>query len=114
MTLSVLGVSCITVNSERQFYWHVQSCGVRLVDRTSCQMVCHIASHVDVVAIIILTVLSAVHLVRHSCPLCIVACSLKATWQSACSSSAVYVSHTASESHSVGSYHSVVVLTQVR
>ena len=113
MALAIAGVTGIAVNGQREFDGHIQTGGVGYKYRTASQVVGHIAAHVDVVAVIVLAILGAVHLVRHACPLGVVACGFEAAGQSAHTATTIDVTHTAAKTYGIGCYHTVVVATQV-
>ena len=100
--------TCVAVDGQREFDRDAAAVGVGHETGTAAQQVGHKRAYVDVVAVVVLALLRAVHLVGHAGPLGIVAGTLKGSGKLADEPEALYVAHAAAEADGIGGHHSVV------
>ena len=101
------------MDGQRQFEGHVAPYGIRDITRAASEIVRHQRTHVDIVAIVVFAVLRAIHAVRHSCPLGIVARALQTAGHTAGGIAATDITHTASETYGISRHHTILMRTQV-
>ena len=95
----------IAMESQCHFERNTQPLFGRVVNGTTTQVVDHLASGIQVVGIVVLSVRTAIDFCRHTAPLRIVTGTFQITGKSACLSVAGHVAHTSTESYGIGTYH---------
>ena len=96
-----------------QFYGYAEARIARHVGRASCEIVCGVRAHVDVLGVIVGRGFAGVGLVGEPCPLRGVACAFEEAWQAACAEvggvASGYIAHASAEAHGVGTDVAAVV-----
>ena len=87
--------------------------GVGHEDRSSSKQVGHIATGIDIIAIIVFAILSGVDLPRHARPLSIVTSSFETSRQTTDGVASLNVTHTTSEAYSIGSDNTLMMAAVV-
>ena len=103
--LTVACIAGIAVNGQRQFDGHPASCRIGHIAGAATQQIGHIGSHVDIVAIVVLTLLAAIDLVWHACPLGEIAGAFQTTGHPTEFSATLDVAHATSEAYGIGCHN---------
>ena len=102
------------MNSQRQFDRHLAPCAVRQIDGASSEIVGHTRTGIDIVAIIVLSVLGAIHGVGHASPLGIVARTLEAARQETHLALAPRIAHTATNAYTIGCDDAIAIAQVIK
>ena len=101
-------IARIAVNGQRQFDGNLATFSLGHVAGATTQQIGHQRTDVDVVSIVVFSVLAAIDLVGHACPLGIIAGPLECPWHTTHTAIALDVAHASSESDGISCHHTAV------
>ena len=101
--------ACIAMERQGQFKRHTKALVRRVIDGTSTQIVDHVATRVEVVGIVVLSIRAAIHFRWHPAPLGIVSGTFHPSGESAGLSVAGHVAHPATEAYGIGTHHTLLL-----